>query len=369
MNRIYLDNNATTGVDPQVLEAMLPELTSNPSNPSSIHFFGKEARARLLKARETVAHYFHVKPEEIIFTSGGTESLNMLIRPTSGHIITTDVEHSAVYNTLKQLNNETSYLKVGSWGAAKPEQVKEAIRPNTRLIILTAVNSETGVKTDLEAIAKLAGEANIPFVVDGVALLGKEPFKMIPGIAAIAFSGHKIHAPKGVGIALIRSHFKIPPLITGGDQEYSKRAGTENLASIIGLAKAIELLNRELPNATERMLHLRDYFEKELEKRLGQILINGEGPRISNCSNLSFTGVDGETLLLSLDLAGVAASHGSACASGALEPSRVLTQMGLSKERIRSSLRFTLSRWTTQAEIDSAIDILTHLVSKLRKLH
>lgn len=361
---IYLDNNATTGVDPLVLDAMLQELNPIPSNPSSVHKSGRAAFQRLLKARETIARYFQVKTQEIIFTSGGTESLNMMIRSHQGHCITTDVEHSAVYQTVKGLKTETTYLSVSDWGAAKVEQVEAALRPNTSLIVLTAVNSETGVKTDIEAIAQLALMKKIPFVVDGVALLGKESFKIVEGIAGMAFSGHKLHGPKGVGIAFIRSSFKVPPLITGGDQEYSKRAGTENLPGIMGLAKAIELLSRELPQATERMRMLRDRFEKGLKEKLGEIIINGEGPRVCNTSNLSFPGIEGETLLMALDMAGIAASHGSACASGALEPSRVLTNMGLSKERVRSSVRFSLSRWTTQEEIDQAIEIIVKLVLK-----
>jgi cysteine desulfurase len=367
MQRIYLDNNATTGVDPRVLEAMLPELSSIPANPSSIHFFGQEARNKLLKARQLVAGYLGVRAQEIIFTSGGTESLNILLRQGVGHVITSNAEHSAVYNTLQSLKNEVSYLEAGSWGAVLPEQVKRAIQPNTRLIVLFAVNAETGVKTDIEAIGKIAQEANIPFIVDGVALLGKEPFVMHEGVSGMAFSGHKLHAPKGVGLAFIRSSFKVTPLLTGGDQESTRRAGTENLAGIIGLAKAIELLQTELPFATERMRNLRDHFEKELQLKLGGVQINGEGPRVVNTSNLSFTGVDGETLLLSLDMAGISASHGSACASGALEPSRILSMMGFSKDRARSSLRFTLSRWTTLEEIERAIHIISEYVTKLRR--
>lgn len=366
MKRIYLDNNATTGVDPRVLEAMLKELSTAPSNPSSIHFFGQEARNRLIKARQTIATYLKTKTQEIIFTSGGTESLNMLIRPTQGHIITSDVEHSAVYQTVKSISQETTFISVGSYGAVQAEQVKKAIRSQTKLIVLTAVNAETGVKTDLSAIAELAQEAKIPFVVDGVALLGKESFILHEGISAMAFSGHKLHGPKGIGVAFIRSSYKIPALLTGGDQEYAKRAGTENLAGILGLSQAVDLLKTELPAATERMRALRDHFEQELQKKIGGILINGEGPRIANTSNLSFSGVDGETLLLMLDMAGISASHGSACASGALEPSRILLNMGFSKERARSSLRFTLSRWTTPEEIETTLTILSELVTKLR---
>jgi len=364
MRRIYLDNNATTGVDPRVKEAMLHELSATPSNPSSIHFFGQEARKRLLQARVSISDYLKVKNQEIIFTSGGTESLNLLIRSTKGHIITSQVEHAAVYNTLKSLTNEVSYLPVGSWGAVQVEQIKKAIQPNTSLIVLTAVNAETGVKTDLKEIADLALEYKIPFVVDGVALLGKEPLTIFEGISGMAFSGHKLHAPKGIGFAFIRSCFQIPALLTGGDQEYNKRAGTENLPGIIGLAMAIELLKTELPAATLRMQRLRDHLEKGLQERVGSILINGEGARVANTSNLALMGLDGESLLLSLDRLGIAVSHGSACASGALEPSRILMNMGFPKERARASLRFTLSRWTTEEEIDLTIEAIAALTRK-----
>ncbi len=373
MKRIYLDNNATTLLAPEVLEAMLLDLAAGPGNPSSLHFFGQEARKKLLSARTTIASYFKIKPAEIVFTSGGTEGINMLLRGhveknPKGHIITSNVEHSCVYNTLKALEKkgvDVTYLKVGPYGAVKPEAVKEAITGHTGLIILGAVNNETGVKTDLEAIAKIAHAANIPFVVDGVALLGKETFSIPAGVSAMAFSGHKIHAPKGSGFVFLRSSYKIAPLITGGDQEFAKRAGTENLSGILGLAQAIELLKKNT-SAMGKIKILRDRFEKKLKENLGEIVINGTGPRIGNTSNISFTGIDGETLLIQLDKAGIAASHGSACASGALEPSRILLNMQIPKSQVKSSVRFTLSRFTTEEEIGDAVHIITELVKTLR---
>ncbi len=371
MRRIYLDNNATTPLDPRVLESMLADLYSVPANPSSVHFFGQEARARLAQARETIAAYLQVKPQELIFTSGGTESLNLILRgffdaSPPGHILTTDIEHSCVYNTVKALEgrgNPATYLKTGFFGAAKAEDVKAALKPDTRLIVLSAVNSETGVKTDLEAVAQVAKEAEIPLIVDGVALLGKERFTIPAGVAAMGFSGHKLHAPKGIGLAFIRPQLKIRPLFTGGDQEYAKRAGTENLAGILGLSRAISLLKEILPEATLRMETLRNRLEDGLKHRLGNVLINGEGPRVCNTANLCFPGIDGETLLMHLDRAGIAVSHGSACASGALEPSRVLLNMGLPRERARSSLRFSLSRLTTPEEIDLCIDAISSIIT------
>ncbi|HSX12785.1 MAG TPA: cysteine desulfurase family protein [Rhabdochlamydiaceae bacterium] len=368
MKRIYLDNNATTALDKRVLEAMLAELEKEPANPSSVHSFGREAKNRLQAARRTIADYLQVKPSELFFFSSGSEALNTLLRSFSrGHIITSDIEHSAVHKTVQLLEKRAvsaTYLSTGLWGAVQPEQVRKAIRPETQLIILSAVNSETGVKNPIEEIASIAKEASIPFIVDAVSLLGKEPFKIADGVSAIVFSAHKFHGPKGVGLAWIHPRFKWEPLITGGDQELSKRAGTENLWAIIGCAKAIALLNQELPEAAQRMQQLRDRFENKLQEQLPHVQINGQGPRVVNTSNLSFLGIDGEDLLIKLDLNGLAASHGSACSSGALEPSRVLRNMGLSKEEAGSAIRFSLSRMTTEEEIDQAIDLIVKQIKK-----
>jgi cysteine desulfurase len=375
MNRIYLDNNATTGMDPRVVKAMVDDLSSIPANPSSIHSFGREAKQRLHQARSTIADSLNIKPNEIIFTSGGTESLNMLLYGLAlkrgDHLITTDVEHSAIFNSIKRIETQgvsVSYLPVGPWGAATPHSVEAAITPNTRLIVLTAANNETGVKTEIAQIALLAKRYAIPFIVDGVALLGKEPLELVEGISGMGFSGHKIHGPKGVGFAFVRSTLKLHPLLVGGEQEYGRRPGSENLTGILGLATAVALLDEELKEGVGRMRRLRDYLEKGLKERVPALRINGQGPRISNTSNLTFPGIDGESLLIALDLAGVAASHGSACTSGALEPSRVLLNMGLSPTEARSSLRFSLSRWTTQEEIDKAIQITSSIVAKLSPL-
>ena len=362
MKHIYLDNNATTALDPRVLEAMHAD--SGPYNPSSVHYFGQIARKLLGQARASLAAYFHVKPHELIFTSGATESLNMLLRgiPQSGHIITSNIEHSAIFNTLQKLPGfEVSYLHAGLRGAVQPAAIAAALKPHTRLIILTAANSETGVKIDLEAIAALAQRHKVPFVVDAVALLGKELFQIPAGVSAMVFSGHKVHGPKGVGLTFLRDGFKVQPLLTGGDQEFSKRAGTENLCGILGLAKAVELLKTELPTAVERMR----FLTERLIQGVGSIVINGEGERVSNTVNLSFPGISGEELLMNLDLAGIAVSHGSACSSGALEPSRILINMGIPHVVARSSIRFSLSRNTTQEEIDHTIKVVNELRARL----
>ncbi len=373
--RIYLDNNASTPPDPRVVEAVIADLHNHIGNPSSVHFFGQDIKSRLSKARQTIATYLNVRPREVIFTSGGTEAINMVLRGVlfnnpQGHVISSNVEHSAVFATLKDLEKRggaITFLSPGEWGAASVDAVRAALRPNTTLIALMAVNNETGVKTDIHAIASLAKELNIPFVVDGVALLGKEAFTIHGGVSAMCFGGHKLHAPKGIGCAFIRNNLKLIPQITGGDQEFGFRAGTENMPGIIGLAKAVEILKNELPEASIRMENLRNKLEKEIMAKLPNVIVNGQGPRVVNTSNLAFMGVEGEVLLTNLDLEGIAVSHGSACASGALEPSRILLNMGISPERASSSIRFSLSRFTTEAEIDHTIDVIVKVVSRLRK--
>ncbi|MBS0648350.1 MAG: cysteine desulfurase [Verrucomicrobia bacterium] len=370
--RIYLDNNATTALDPGVISAMQEVLTPIPFNSSSIHSFGQEAKKLLTGCRDTIAHALRVKPQELIFTSGGTEALNFLIRGfyTSGcHIVTSNVEHPAVRETLASLAQaKITYLPAGLWGAIQPHQLEEALTPETRLIVLMSANNITGVKTDIEAIAHIAHQRHIPLIVDGVQHLGKEPLHIPQGVAGMAFSGHKLHGPTGVGFAFVRSGHKLSPQITGGSQEYGRRAGTENLPGIVGLAKAIELLSTELPAATERMQRLRDRLTEGLMKSLGNIVVHGQGPRICNTVHIGFPGIDGETLLLQLDLNGIAASHGSACTSGGLEPSPILLNMQIPLSLARSSIRFSLSRNTTEQEIDTALELITQLVQKQKRL-
>jgi len=374
MEKIYLDNNASAPLHPQVLQAVLEELQLTIGNPSSIHYFGQEAKKRLVKARDTIASFLGVRPNEVIFTSGSTESNNMVIRgivgasPT-GHIITSEVEHSSINSTVKFMEGkgyEATFLKAGLWGVVKPDAVRAAIRPNTRLIALAAVNNETGVKLDVDAIAAIAEEANIPLLIDGVAWIGKELFAIPEGVSAMSFSGHKFHAPKGIGFTFIRSNLKLEPQITGGSHEYGRRAGTENLPGIVGMAKAIEILGQELPEATYNMERLQKRLEDGIKVNFPDVVINGEGPRICNTSNLSFPGVDGESLLAGLDMEGVATSHGSACSAGAIEPSRVLLSMGISREIAQSAIRFSLSSMTTEHEIDRAIEAVTSIVKRLR---
>jgi cysteine desulfurase len=372
MNRIYLDNNSTTALDPRVFRAMVGELSGPPGNPSSVHWFGQQAKNRLMDARQLAASFFKAKPDEITFTSGGTESLNLMLRGLKphGHLITTPIEHSAMYRTIQSLEAQglaVTYIPVGSWGAPLPEQIESAIRPDTRAIALSASNGETGVRIDLPAIAANAEKRGIPLLLDCVAFVGKEALPNHPGISAIALSGHKFHAPKGVGLLFHRSSLKLTPLITGGNQEYQLRAGTENLSSILGLAEALRILEEGQTEIAAALSDLRLHFENGLKRSIDSLAIHGEGPRISNTSNIAFLGVDGETLLMQLDLAGIAASHGSACSSGALEPSRVLTQMGIDKKTARSSLRFSVGRMNTREEIDRALDIIIPIAKKLKR--
>ncbi|MBA3722017.1 MAG: cysteine desulfurase [Parachlamydiaceae bacterium] len=374
--RIYLDHNASTPLDPNVLEVVVDELKEGLGNPSSIHYYGQRCRQKLEASRETIAKYLKVKSNELIFTSGGTEGANLLIKgilnsSSKSHVITSNAEHSCVYNTLKYLEDENvtvSFLPTGIWGAVTPEAVLDNIRPETRLITLMAVNNETGVKTDIAAIAAIAEKARIPFVVDGVSLLGKENFTIPSGVSAMFFSGHKLHAPKGVGVVYCKRSVKFEPLITGAGQEFNHRAGSENLPGIVGLAKAIELLSDNQEQYTAYMLKLRNKFEEGLKAYVGNIVINGQAPRVASTSNISFLGVDGESLLMNLDMEGLSVSHGSACSSGAIEPSRILLNMGIPLAQVNTAIRFSISRMTTEEEIDRALAIITNLIKRMREL-
>lgn len=367
---VYLDNNAATQPDPRVVSAVQHYLENVIGNPSSAHTFGRTARQVLTKCRDNIAHYLGVRSDEIVFTSSGTESANMILRGVAdlhsgGHIITSSVEHSCVYNTIKELEKwgyDVTYLSPGLWGAVTAVDVEQALRPDTRLISLMSANHETGVKTDITAIAVVAKKARIPFFVDGVALLGKEAVTIPEGVSAMGFSGQKIHAMQGIGFCWIKKNLKLSPLLFGGEQQFLRRAGTENLPGIVALSKAIDILREEGAEAAQIMLRHRNHFEKTLLDRFPFISVNGEGPRVVNTSNLCFMGREGEALLTALDMNGVAASHGSACASGSLEPSRVLVNMGYPMERVLASLRFSFSRFTSAEEIDLAIEKISQIL-------
>ena len=355
---------------------MLVDLSGPPANPSSVHWFGQQARNLLLQARRQTASYFGSRPEEVFFTSGGTEGINFLLRGLQksskpGHLVTTAIEHSAVYKTIQTLESQgfsVSSIPVGLWGAPLSTQIEEVLRPDTQAIVLSASNGETGVKIELDAIGRVAEKHSIPLILDTVAFAGKEPMDLPKSVSAASISAHKFHGPKGIGAVFVRPHLKLNSLLTGGNQEYGKRAGTENLAGILGLAEALEILKENQTAITQQLTDLRHHLERGLLAEIPDLAINGEGPRISNTSNIAFLGVDGETLLMHLDMAGIAVSHGSACSSGSLEPSRVLTQMGIDAKTARSSLRISIGRFNTREEIDRMIEITSHIVKKLRNV-
>ena len=370
--RIYLDNNATTPIDPRVLEVMSGEDARLPLNPSSSHHFGRRARGLLARARSCVAAHLRVDPSEVIFTSGGTESLHLLLcgifdQKPPKHIITSLLDHPCVYKTVERYERqgaEVTYLPSDLFGAPKPEAIASALRPDTTLMVFSAVNSETGVRLDVEAVAAIAERAKVPLILDGVALLGKAPISLPPGVTGMGFSSHKIHGPKGVGFVFVRKGTFVQPQFLGGNQEEGRRSGTENLLGILGLAKAVEIVESELAPSMQHMARLQMHLEEGLRELFPQMVINGEGPRVVNTSNIAFPEIEGEVLLARLDQWGVAVSHGSACQSGALEPSRVLRNMGLSRERAASSVRFSMSRMNTEDEIRRVLELVRRLFCK-----
>ncbi len=367
---VYLDTNASTPIDPQVLELFFEVSKNHYGNPSSPHACGRAARNVIIEARKRLAASLGVDEAEIIFTSGGTEALNMLIRgvaekKANGHIITSDLEHAAVLTTVKKLELKgwkASYLSPGLYGAPKPEDVEAALREDTCAIVLMAVNNETGVMTDVEAIGAIADKAGVPFIVDGVAWMGKGKVIIPKGVKGLCLSGHKFHAPKGIGAAFVAKDLKFSPQITGGSQEFTQRGGTENLAGIAALGMAASLIREDY---AEQIRSLRDYFETGVRKFYPEVKVNGEGPRIGNTANLAFPAIDAETLMMQLDMEGVMVSAGSACASGSTEPSRVLVNMGIPYELAASSLRFSFSRLTTKDEVERALSILEKIIKSI----
>lgn len=365
---IYLDNNAFTILDP-VIKEELDKLLSNPfGNASSQHRYGQVSKAVLVEAYHTVSKFLKVHPDELVFTSGATEALNMVILGSfkKGHIITSSLEHPSVLYPLKKLEKmgvPVTYLD----GLVTIGKIEQAFRDDTTHLIFMAVNNETGIKNDIESIANFAEKRGVQLFVDGVAWLGKELFTIPQGVSCMCFSSHKIHGPMGVGLAYIRKGVKIDPFILGGPQQRGKRGGTENIAAIFGFAKAIELLQKKLPDATKKMEQLKSHFEDEILKRFPKAIIHGKNePRICNVSNIAFPDIDGEMLLMRLDLRGVAASLGAACSTGGIEPSHVLLNMGIHPSLAASSLRFSLSRNTTESEIDQALHIIHEEVHRLR---
>jgi cysteine desulfurase len=378
MNRIYLDHNATTPVDPAVLEAMIPYFSSDFGNASSIHTFGQRALAAVETAREQVAALINARPQEIVFTSGGTESDNHAIfgvtaSSGSAHIITSSIEHEAVLNScqaLEKLGVAVTYLGVSSVGLLDLDDLRKAIRPETILITVMHANNELGTIQPLAEIGRIAAEHDIYFHTDAVQAVGKISADVgALQLDLLSLSGHKLYAPKGIGAIYIKGGTRLRQLLFGGHHQRGFRPGTENVAGIVGLGKAAELARTSLAEDTAHVAALRDRLEQGLLARVPDTRANAAGaPRTPNTSNITFSGIEGEALIIALDLKGLACSTGAACSSGAVEPSHVLTAIGLPGSQARASIRFSLGRNTTAAEIDAALEIVPAAVAQLRQL-
>lgn len=378
-NCIYLDNNATTKVDPEVIEAMLPYLTQYYGNPSSMHTFGGQVGKAIKQAREQVAQLLGADESEIIFTSGGTEGDNAAIRaallaqPEKRHIITTQVEHPAVLNLCKQLETQgysVTYLSVNHQGQLDLDELEAALTGNTALVTIMYANNETGVIFPIEQIGLRVKESGALFHVDAVQAVGKIPLNMKAStVDMLTMSGHKIHAPKGIGALYIRRGVRFRPLLIGGGQERGRRGGTQNVPGIIALGKAAELEVLHLPQATAREKQLRDRLENTIIANIPDCEVNGGlTQRLPNTTSIGFKYIEGEAILLCLNQHGICASSGSACSSGSLEPSHVLRAMGIPYTSLHGSIRFSLSRYTTDAEINEVLEVLPGIVERLRAL-
>jgi len=380
MNRIYLDYNATTPLRAEVLETMLPYLQGAYGNPSSIHHFGQEAKKGVEEAREKVAHLIHATPMEVVFTGSGTEADNLAIkvvayanRDRGCHIITSSIEHHAVLNACRHLENEgfrVTYLPVDSYGMVWPEEVLKAIRPDTILITIMHSNNEVGTIQPIEEVTDIARVHGILFHTDAVQSLGKIPVDVETlRVDLLSMSAHKISGPKGTGALFVRREVKIEPQVHGGHHEMNRRAGTENVAGIVGFGKAAELSSTELDESQNAIKALRYYVWEKIREGIDHVRLNGHPVRrLPNTLNVSFEFIEGESIVINLDLHGIAASAGSACTSGSLEPSHVHNAMGTPRVVAQGSLRFSLGRGTTQEEINQTVDVLREAVNRLRSM-
>lgn len=377
MHRAYLDNNATTPVLPTVLEAMLPFYREQFGNASSIHHHGQQTRAAVESAREQVAALLGCRSAEVVFTSGGTEADNLAIfgiTRSGDHVITSTIEHHAVLNACKRLEAlgcEVTYLPVDGSGRIDLDDLRRAIRPTTRLITIMMANNETGVLQPVDQIGRVAADADVYFHTDAVQAAGKIPLDVSAiGCDLLSISGHKIHAPQGIGALYVRRGTLLQPLLYGGRHERSRRAGTENVPGIVGFGIAARLAREGFDNGeVERIRTLRDRLETTILQEIESTAVNsGSAPRVPNTSSIYFDFIEGEALVIALDLKGVAVSTGAACSSGAIEPSHVLTAMGLSADRARASLRFSLGKQTTSGDVDLLLSVLPETVGRLREL-
>ena len=377
MRRVYLDNNATTPILPEVFEAMRPYFAEHFGNASSIHHHGQETRAAVERARESVATLLGCRASEIVFTSGGTEGDNLaifgLIRE-SDHIISSTIEHHAVLNSCKRLQEsgcEVTYVPVDGRGLVDPDDVRRALRTNTKLISIMMANNETGVLQPVEEIGKVAAEGDVYFHSDGVQAAGKVSIDVQRiGCDLLSISGHKMHAPQGVGALYVRKGTILQPMLYGGSHERSRRAGTENVPGIIALGKAAEIAKEALDRGDlKQMAAMRDRLQEGILAEVEAIGVNGGGvPRVPNTTNIHFDYIEGEALVIALDLKGLAVSTGAACSSGAIEPSHVLTAMGLPSDQARASLRFSLGKQNTAEDVEFALSLIPSTVARLREL-
>jgi cysteine desulfurase len=380
MKRIYMDYAATTPADPAVVKAMLPYFTGSFGNPSSLYSYGQENKAALDKARETVAAAIGARADEIIFTSGGTEADNTALagvaranKQKGNHIITTTVEHHAILETCAALAKEgveTTYVPVDAFGVVSPDDIKKAITPKTILISVMHANNEVGSIQPIEEIGRVAKAAGVYFHTDAVQTIGHLPVNVDDlGVDLLSLSAHKLYGPKGVGILYVRRGTRVEPFIHGGAQEKGRRAGTENVAGIVGLAKAIELATAEIDSERKRITVLRDKLIKGLFDRIDLIQVNGHPTkRLPNNVNVSVDFVEGESMLLNLDMDGICVSTGSACSSTSAEPSHVLRAMKVDPAKAHCSLRFTLGKWTTEDEVDRVLEVFPPMVERLRAM-
>ena len=377
MRRIYLDNNATTPVLPEVFEAMRPYFGDQFGNASSIHHHGQQTRAAVEDARESVAALLGCRASEIVFTSGGTEADNLGIAGLVGagdHVITSSIEHHAVLLACKHLEEmgaEVTVLPVDGRSLLDPHDVRRALRPNTKLISVMMANNETGVLQPVEEIGKIAAEAGAYFHTDAVQAAAKVAIDVKKiGCHALSISGHKIHAPQGVGALYVRKGTRLQPLFYGGRHERSRRAGTENVPGIVGLGKAAQIAKEAFDRGDDRkMAAMRDRLQQGILAQVEEAAVNGEGAaRVPNTTNIHFDHIDGEALVIALDLKGLAVSTGAACSSGAIEPSHVLVAMGLRADQARASIRFSLGKQTVAEDIDYALALVPETVARLREL-
>ncbi len=378
MRKVYLDHNATTPIRSEVLEEMLPYFKEKFGNASSIHRFGKEAKVALEGAREKVAEIMGVSSNEIFFTSGGTEADNIVIKGTAfanrkkgKHIITSKIEHHAVLESCKFLEKEgfeVTYLPVNSQGLVDPEDLNNAIRDDTTLVSIMYANNEVGSIQPIEELCKIVKDKGVYFHTDAVQAVGKIPINVQKlNVDMLAMSGHKIYGPKGVGAIYIRKGVRITPLSHGGHHERARRAGTENVPAIVGFAKALELVVGEMENQNMHLLNLTDAFYKKLIESIPDVILHGDlNRRIPNTLNVSFKGVEGESVILSLDIKGVAVASGSACTSGTLEPSHVLSAMRVAPEIAQGAIRFSFGRDNTMEDVEYVAGILPEIVQRLR---